>query len=60
MNIGDKVTWNNKHYYIMQITYSRETYYHITEPNKDGAKPKVMRYLKTDLALEHQLQEGWI
>lgn len=62
MKVGDKVTWEKHHYYIMEhrVNAHGNDYYVITLPNKDGSKPKVRRIDKTDIAFEHELQEGWI
>lgn len=60
MNIGDKVNWRNKNYYVMQFDKAGKNYYHISKPNKDGNKPKIKRWDNTYIAFENELQEGWL
>lgn len=50
MNVGDKVTWEKHHYYIMDVCYGNNKYYRISKPNKHGTKPKVIRVDKLDIA----------
>lgn len=62
MEVGDKVTWNSKHYYVMKkrlhLVATKVLCYVISKPNKNGSIPKVRLIDKTDIAFEHELTEG--